>query len=103
MPTASAVRRAFSLGPAVERGELDPVERPGQLLGELGDLGPPPVAQGDVEDPLDPVLLVVDGGAGADQDDLGHSCDGGPAGRAGALPRSDPRRIPSANSARAAA
>ncbi len=75
----------------------------GELLGELGDLGPAPVAQGDVEDPLDAVLLVVDRGAGADQDDLGHSCDGGPAGWAGALPRSVPRRIPSANSARAAA
>ena len=75
----------------------------GQLLGQLGDLGPAAVAQGDVEDALDPVLLVVDRRAGADQDDLGHSCDGGPAGRAGALPRSLPRRIPSANSARAAA
>ena len=85
---------------AVEGGEST---TPASCSARLGDLGPAAVAQGDVEDALDPVLLVVDRRAGADQDDLGHSCDGGPAGWAGALPRSDPRRIPSANSARAAA
>ena len=88
---------------AIEGSQGDPARGRSQLLDELGDLGPAPIAQGDVENPLDAVLLIVDGGAGADQDDLGHSCDGEPAWGAGPLPRSRPRWIAWANTARAAA
>ena len=90
-------------GSAIQGGQFDTDQSLDELLGQPGDLGPAPLAERDVEDALNAILLVVDRRAGADQDDLGHSCDRGPAGWVGARPRSLPRRIPSANSARAAA
>ena len=74
-------------GPAVERGQLDPGQGFGELLGELGHLGLAAVAERDVEDALDAVLLVVDGRAGSNQDHLGHSRDGGSAVGTGPPPR----------------
>ncbi len=104
---ASAVREVHwrLARAAIKCGQFGgPEKRSGEKLhGQLGDFRPASVAQRDVEHALNAVLLVIDRGAGPDQDDRGHSCDGGPAWGAGALPRSLPRRIPSANSARAAA
>src|SRR5207253_552774 len=70
-------------GAAVERREIEAR----QSRGEFGDLSATPVAQGDVENALDAVLLVVGRRAGADQNDLGHSRDGAPAVGAGTSPR----------------
>jgi hypothetical protein len=68
---------------AVERDEFNL----GNPLRKTGDFGAAAIAQGEVKDALDPVLLVVDGRARPDKDHLGHSCDGSPADSVGALPR----------------
>lgn len=68
---------------AVKRDQI----RSRQRFRERGNLGTPTLAEGDIEHPLDSILFVVDGGAGTDQEDLGHSCDGETAPGAATSPR----------------